>query len=112
MPLIPTIKTLLATVANVFTQEYAAQQALINNFLAHADNARIRVFVASASGMGHQATTVLIMNRLIALGFNQNFDVVYDNSDGLTAGKLKRLIPGFNPNGTGNPQDVVINANT
>jgi hypothetical protein len=112
MPLIATIKTLLTTVADVFTQEYAAQQTLIRNFLTHADNARIRVFVADSSGMGHQATTVLIMNRLIALGFNQNFDVVYDNTTGATAGKLKRLIPGFNPNGTGNPQDVVINANT
>lgn len=112
MSFITEIKALLADVADVFTQNYEQQQALISGFLQNAENDTIRMYVADASGMGHQANTVMIMYRLIQLGFNHNFQVIYDNSSGATAAKLARLITGFVPNDTGDPQDVPLNAAT
>lgn len=52
----------------------------------------LRLFVPSASGMGHQGSCVIVLDRLIALGYNGTIDVVYE----LAAGPaLETLLPGF-----------------
>ncbi|MES2655807.1 MAG: hypothetical protein V4620_09480 [Bacteroidota bacterium] len=113
-PLVESIQTLLDNVADIFTESLQQQQTLISNFLQLEDNRTIRVFVADSPGMGHQSNTVLIMSRLIQLGFNQNYDVVYavGEADNLTADKLIKLIPGFVPNANGTPVNVALNAST
>ena len=113
-PLVESIQTLLDNVADIFTESLQQQQALISNFLQLEDNKIIRVFVADSPGMGHQSNTVLIMSRLMQLGFNQNYDVVYavGDADNLTADKLIKLIPGFVPNENGTPVNVALNAST
>lgn len=113
-PLVESIQTLLDNVADIFTQSLQQQQALISTFLQLEENKVIRVFVADSPGMGHQSNTVLIMSRLIQLGFNQNYDVVYAPGDegNLTATKLSQLIPGFVPNADGTPVNVALNAST
>ncbi|MES2382767.1 MAG: hypothetical protein V4538_17100 [Bacteroidota bacterium] len=113
-PLVESIQTLLDNVADIFTESLQQQQTLISNFLQLEENRIIRVFVADSPGMGHQSNTVLIMSRLIQLGFNQNYDVVYavGEADNLTADKLIKLIPGFVPNANGTPVNVALNAST
>jgi hypothetical protein len=113
MPLIDQVKAITQIVEDIYTFDYPEQEASIKTFLEDVQNNTIRVFVADAIGMGHQSNTVMIMNRLISLGFNHNFEVIYDsaNTAGITAEKLAKLIPGFIPN-DGSPEVVVLNANT
>lgn len=114
MPLIDQITALISNVSNIYTDDYPQQQAAISTFLQDAKNNTIRVFVTDSPGMGHQSNTVLIISRLIQLGFNHNYDVVYAVGDAgnLTANKLSQLIPGFVPNADGSPVNVALNANT
>ncbi len=98
MPFIQFIKNLLVAVDDVFAGHFQQKLTLIRNFLSDPqENAIIRLYIPAVSGVGHQATSVNILYRLIALGFQQTVQIIYDNSDDATAGKLKRLIPGFNP---------------
>ena len=105
------IITLLPRVAtsngNTFNDGKAAVLTYLQN---KTINSIIRIYVPNSPNFGHQATTVNIMWRLIALGFNQSMEVVYDNGgqypmDPSTIQKLALLIPGLNPN---NPQPVTI----
>lgn len=58
----------------------------------------VRVFVAAAPGYGHQASSVNILKRLIALGCPGPITVVYEVSDTHpNLPKLKVLLPGFDP---------------
>ncbi|RPE05734.1 hypothetical protein EGT74_25560 [Chitinophaga lutea] len=92
---------------DVFAGGFQQKLTLIRNFLSdQQENAIIRLFVPAVSGVGHQATSVNMLYRLISLGFQQTVQVIYDDSDDNTGNKLKRLIPGFNP-ATNAP--VVIN---
>jgi len=112
MSLIDQIKTLVSDVADIFTENEQSQLNIISGFLTNAENEIIRVYVADSPGMGHQSNTVMIMYRLIQLGFNHNFQVVYAESEGdnLTADKLSKLIPGFMPDGN-NPVTVTLSTN-
>lgn len=111
MPLIDQIQALVDNVAAITEDAAQEQLALINTFLTSADNAVIRVYVADSSGMGHQSNTVMIMYRLIQLGFNHNFEVVYSegNTGNVTADKLVQLIPGYEPNADGTPVAIELN---
>ena len=111
MSLISIIKTLMTDVEDVYESRYEAQQELIKNFLQDAGNSIIRLYVVDTSGLGHQATTIQIMYRLIVLGFNHNFELVYDNGSGDTKAKLTKLIPGFDAIGL-DTQKVTLNAST
>ncbi len=112
MSLIDQIKTLVADVANIFESNAAQQQQIISDFLSNTENQIIRVYVTDTSGMGHQSNTVMIMYRLIQLGFNHNFEVVYaeGGTGNDTASKLVNLIPGYAPDGN-NPVNVTISTN-
>lgn len=55
---------------------------------------KIRVYISNAPGMGHQAASSVVMRRLRQLGFNGQFEVIYNNS---IANKLPILFPGFDP---------------
>ncbi|MHA7056093.1 hypothetical protein ACWGOQ_0002665 [Aquimarina sp. M1] len=111
MSLLSVVRTLMTNVGNVFESEFDAQKILVSNFLQNEENNIIRLYVVDTSGLGHQATTILIMNRLITLGFNHNFQLVYDNSSGDNKRKLAKLIPGFNAAGE-DVQTVILNDNT
>ena len=102
------INTLFASGESVNTNTFAQNQTLLNSFLQNAENATIRVYVASSPGYGHQANTVNIMWSLIAAGFNQAFQVIYDDTPTVptTIQKLATFIPGLDP---ANPQPVVVN---
>lgn len=113
MPLIEQIQALMLDAGNIFEQELGQRKTMISSFLQSQNN--IRVYVTDSSGLGHQATTIGIMYRLIALGYNTEgkaFQIVYDNPVdaedpvGPTAKKLQLLIPGFV---AANPQPLVFN---
>ncbi|WP_437764412.1 hypothetical protein WMF27_35515 [Sorangium sp. So ce281] len=72
----------------------------------------LRIFIPRAPGNGHQAASVQLMKRLVHLGFEGEFDVVYDDSSennekvringqpyGANRPKLESLLPGFKANG-------------
>ncbi|THF53170.1 hypothetical protein E6C50_02920 [Flavobacterium supellecticarium] len=109
MSLTDQIKILVDNVTAISEDSAQEQRTLIADFLSSTDNQIIRVYVTDTSGMGHQSNTVMIMYRLIQLGFNHNFEVVYAESEGdnLTANKLSKLIPGFMPDGN-NPVTVTL----
>jgi hypothetical protein len=110
MPFIQFIKQLLLNVNDVFAQGFQQKITLIQNFLSNQqENNLIRMYVPAVSGVGHQATSVNMLYRLITLGFQQTVQIIYDNEEGETGRKLKRLIPGFDPQ-TNAP--VVINGAT
>jgi hypothetical protein len=56
----------------------------------------LRIFVGSSSGLGHQASSINILKRMIALGCRGPIRVVYETDDG-NPQKLALLLPGFNP---------------
>ncbi len=65
----------------------------------------LRVFVASSAAFGHQATTVLMVRRLIELGLNKTnlIEFYYEIDQGHSSiERMKVLIPGFDPNHPGN----------
>src|SRR5262245_10235800 len=67
-----------------------------------ADEPELRFFVDGTRNMGHQASTVLLMKRLIdRTHFTGRVTVVYADYDkpllGRTAEKLALLIPGIDP---------------
>lgn len=105
------IKTLFASGESVNTNTFGQNQALLTSFLQNAENATIRVYVASSPGYGHQANTVNIMWSLIAAGFNQAFQIIYDDADTdpTTIVKLATFIPGLDPT---DPQPVTVNGVT
>lgn len=65
----------------------------------------LRIYVEAASGMGHQASSVLVMKRLIQVfGYTRRIRIVYQagNADtGPTVEKLAILIPNFDPQNPG-----------
>jgi len=64
----------------------------------------LRVFVAASPGLGHQATTINIVRRLISLGFDKNnkIEVYYeDDKQYPNLDKFKVLVPGFRPSSPG-----------
>ncbi len=63
---------------------------------------KIRVYISNAPGMGHQSASVIVMRRLRQLGFQGQFQVVYNDS---VANKLPTLLPGFKPSVQG-PQSL------
>jgi hypothetical protein len=112
MSLTDQIKILVDNVAAITEDNAQEQLTLLSDFLSRAENQIIRVYVADSPGMGHQSNTVMIMYRLIQLGFNHTFQVVYAEGaeDNLTVNKLIKLIPGFAPNGD-NPVTVTLSTN-
>lgn len=98
------VAALLGNVDNVVANDFAANKAILQNFLQHQDNAVIRILVADAPSYGHQASTVNIMRRLEVLGFNQTMYVVYLPGDegNLTFPKLQRLLPSLTPENKNN----------
>ncbi|MEO4005634.1 hypothetical protein [Flavobacterium sp. CAU 1735] len=112
MSLTDQIKILVDNVAAITEDSAQEQRTIIADFLSSAENQTIRVYVTDTSGMGHQSNTVMIMYRLIQLGFNHNFEVVYaeGGAGNDTASKLANLIPGYVPNGN-NPVNVTISTN-
>lgn len=105
------INTLFASGESVNTNTFAQNQTLLNSFLQNTENATIRVYVSASPGYGHQANTVNIMWSLIAAGFNQAFQVIYDDAPTVptTIQKLATFIPGLNPAA---PAPVTINGVT
>ncbi|WP_413289655.1 hypothetical protein [Bdellovibrio sp. HCB337] len=59
---------------------------------------KIRIYVDSAPGFGHQSAGISVMRRLRELGFQGEFEVVYQAS---VAAKIKKIYPGF-PDGIEN----------
>lgn len=110
MPFPEFISSLFAAEESVNSNTFEQNQALLTRFLQAEENEIIRIYVADSSGYGHQANTVNIMYSLIAAGFNQNIQMIYDDGDTVpkTIVKLAALIPGLNPN---NPLPVQINEN-
>jgi hypothetical protein len=96
MPFLPFITNLFAQDESVNTNTFQQNQLLLTNFLQNGQNATIRIYVASASGFGHQANTVNIMWSLITAGLNQSIQVIYDPAATVptTIQKLATLIPG------------------
>ena len=91
---------LIAMLSNVATTK--GDQALVlrlkkvRNYLLGLPG--IRIFVANSNNFGHQASSVAILNRLIALGVEDGLELVVYASDGNFAAldaKLKLLIPNF-----------------
>ncbi|MBB5635175.1 hypothetical protein HDE68_001060 [Pedobacter cryoconitis] len=107
MPLIEQIQELMLEAGDIFTKSLGDRKLKISQFLQTQD--LIRVYVNASSGLGHQATTIGILYRLIALGYNtqgKTAQIIYDNSDGATAAKLQLLIPGFS---AADPQPLTFN---
>lgn len=52
----------------------------------------VRVYVDSAPGFGHQSAGISVMRRLRELGFDGEFQVVYQQS---VADKIKKIYPSF-----------------
>lgn len=58
----------------------------------------VRIFVSAASGLGHQASSINILKRLIDFGCTETIRVIYEVSKSdPNLPKLKTLLPGFNP---------------
>jgi hypothetical protein len=60
----------------------------------------LRVYIPASLSRGHQATTCLIIRRLIALGYGGAFEVIYENANG-NAGTIQILLPELNLGVTG-----------
>ncbi|MGV3597401.1 MAG: hypothetical protein ACO1PI_05985 [Bacteroidota bacterium] len=105
------VNSLFAQGESVNTNTFEQNQALLTRFLQNAQNATIRVYVASGPGYGHQSNTVNIMWSLIAAGFNQAIQLIYDDAPTVptTIQKLATLIPGLDP---ANPNPVTISGVT
>lgn len=52
----------------------------------------IRVYVDSAPGFGHQSAGISVMRRLRELGFDGEFEVIYQQK---VAGKIQKIYPSF-----------------
>lgn len=64
----------------------------------------VRVFVAASRGLGHQASSINILKRLIAFGCPGPIRVIYEVSDSdPNLPKLQILLPGFRPSDPGAP---------
>ncbi|MDI1255427.1 MAG: hypothetical protein PSV16_04940 [Flavobacterium sp.] len=75
----------------------------------------VRCFVTNTNGFGHQVSTVNMMKSLIAYGYNQQIQLVYDDTgspDMPTLQKLKILIPQLILNGTQPPANITVNGCT
>lgn len=71
---------------------------------------KLRYFVYRSSGFGNQANTVNLIKRMIALGFTQSAELIYDATNGREViDKLAVLLPGLDP---ANPQPYVLNGVT
>ncbi len=71
---------------------------------------KLRYFVYRSSGFGNQANTVNLMKRMIALGFTNDIELIYDTTNGKEViDKLAVLLPGLNPD---NPQPYDLNGVT
>ncbi|MEN3754057.1 hypothetical protein ABC733_19570 [Mangrovibacter sp. SLW1] len=71
---------------------------------------KLRYFVYRSSGFGNQANTVNLMKRMIALGFTNDIELIYDTTNGREViDKLAVLLPGLNPE---NPQPYNLNGVT
>lgn len=71
---------------------------------------KLRYFVYRSSGFGNQANTVNLMKRMIALGFTNDIELIYDATNGREViDKLAVLLPGLNP---ANPQPYNLNGVT
>lgn len=53
---------------------------------------KIRIYVDSAPGFGHQSAGISVMKRLRELGFQGEFEVIYQP---VVAEKIKKIYPGF-----------------
>ncbi|WJV68871.1 hypothetical protein PCO86_11085 [Pectobacteriaceae bacterium CE70] len=70
----------------------------------------LRYFVYRSSGFGNQANTVNLLKRMIALGFTNDVEMIYDATSGSEViDKLAVLLPGLNPS---NPQPYLLNGVT
>lgn len=70
----------------------------------------LRYFVYRSSGFGNQANTVNLLKRMIALGFTNPVELIYDATNGSEViDKLAVLLPGLNPK---NPQPYTLNGVT
>lgn len=56
----------------------------------------IRVLISAANGFGHQAASLNLMTRLRELGYENEFEVLYEAGMGM---KLQSMIPGFRASG-------------
>ncbi|MFT5264258.1 MAG: hypothetical protein ACI8YQ_003004 [Polaribacter sp.] len=112
MPIENSVAALLANVNKQIEEGYPRNLDTLRVFLESQDNAIIRIFIADSSGYGHQSNTANIMRRLIALGFRQQYYIVYqpgdDNGNFI---KLQRLFPGLTADNQGN-FDLVTTAET
>ncbi|MFH6990647.1 hypothetical protein ACHRVW_23160 [Flavobacterium collinsii] len=110
MPFQQFITNLFGVEENTNTNTFAANQLLLTAFLQNSENAQIRIYVPASPGYGHQANTVNIMYSLIAAGFNQDIQMIYDDTETVPTNivKLATLIPGLDPI---NPEPVDINEN-
>jgi len=72
-----------------------------------AETTELRVFVSKSRGLGHQASSINILKRLISFGFTGDILVVYEeNVHDPTVNKLAVLLPGFDPKNPGKPFSV------
>ena len=52
----------------------------------------LRIFVAAAAGVGHQASSITVLNRFIDLGCPATIEIAYETE---TTANLSLLLPGF-----------------
>lgn len=86
------VKSLLGSSATANSGTFATCKARLLTTLQSASLSTIRLFVAKANGLGHQATTVNIIWRLTALGFNQNVQIIFEGANVVTDETYKKLV--------------------
>ena len=86
------VKSLLGAAATANAGTFATCKARLLTSLQSASFTTIRLFVAKANGLGHQATTVNMIWRLTALGFNQNIQIIFEGANVVTDETYKKLV--------------------
>ena len=102
----------LDTLINAFQQGVIQQNgvmtggnlARLRTLLTNGALGELRIFVGASSGLGHQASSINILKRMIAFGCPGPIRVVYEvDQHDPNLPKLEVLLPGFKPSDPGAP---------
>ncbi|WP_157043214.1 hypothetical protein [Rhodopseudomonas palustris] len=84
-----------------------ADLARLRTLLTDGTLGELRIFIGASSGLGHQASSINILKRMIGFGCAGPIRVVYEvDADDPNLPKLAVLLPGFNPNNPGAPYQL------
>ncbi|MEN0003815.1 MAG: hypothetical protein AAF798_06715, partial [Bacteroidota bacterium] len=77
----------------------AAKLQELQAFFGNDQVTEIRFYTGASSAFGHQATTLLLIRRIIQLGYTKTIRLVYEeDANDPVPQKLKVLLPGYDPN--------------